>query len=212
MATAGRYAAHDWSATRQMNRPRALVPARLRPSPLSSAACAWPACRWSSSELFSPRPPAEPLSTWLAAVLPCHAPLRVAGIDDWSWRRGTRYGTVVVDLERRAVVDVLSDRSRVTMAAWLRDHPSVDVVSRDHCGLYAQAARQGVAGAAGRRPLPSGAEPAVGDRAATEPRTPAAETRRQATLDGVEASTHLTAGEPRPRRGPSPSRLAGPFR
>jgi hypothetical protein len=40
-----------------------------------------------------------------AAAVP-HGPIRVAGIDDWSWRRGTRYGTVVVDIERRAVVDV----------------------------------------------------------------------------------------------------------
>jgi hypothetical protein len=32
-----------------------------------------------------------------AAAVP-HGPIRVAGIDDWSWRRGTRYGTVVVDM------------------------------------------------------------------------------------------------------------------
>ena len=77
-----------------------------------------------------------------AAAVP-HGVIRVAGIDDWSWRRGTRYGTVVVDLERRAVVDVLPDRSAATMTAWLQAHPSVEVVSRDRCGLYAQAARQG---------------------------------------------------------------------
>lgn len=77
-----------------------------------------------------------------AARFPC-APIRVAGIDDWSWRRGTRYGTIVVDLERRAVVDVLHDRSAATMTQWLQDHPAIEVVSRDRCGLYAQAARQG---------------------------------------------------------------------
>ena len=77
-----------------------------------------------------------------AAAVP-HGPIRVAGIDEWSWKRGTRYGTLVVDLERRAVVDVLPDRSQATTAAWLRDHPSIEVVSRDRCGLYAQAARQG---------------------------------------------------------------------
>jgi transposase len=77
-----------------------------------------------------------------AAHFPC-APIRVAGIDDWSWRRGTRYGTIVVDLERRAVVDVLHNRSAATMTQWLQDHPTIEVVSRDRCGLYAQAARQG---------------------------------------------------------------------
>jgi transposase len=78
------------------------------------------------------------------AALPS-MPLRVVGIDDWSWLKGTRYGTIVVDLERREVVDVLRDRSAKTTAAWLAKHPTVEIVSRDRCGLYAQAARQGAA-------------------------------------------------------------------
>ena len=69
--------------------------------------------------------------------------IRVVGIDDWSWRRSTRYGTIMVDLERRAVVDVLDDRSVESAKAWLRDRPSIEIVSRDRCGLYAQAAREG---------------------------------------------------------------------
>ena len=60
--------------------------------------------------------------------------LRVVGIDDWSWRRATSYGTIIVDLERRSVVDILEDRDVVTAARWLRDHPSVGIVSRDRCG------------------------------------------------------------------------------
>jgi transposase len=78
------------------------------------------------------------------AVLPGQ-PLRVVGIDDWSWLKGARYGTIMVDLERREVVDVLQDRSARTTAAWLAKHPTVEIVSRDRCGLYAQAARQGAA-------------------------------------------------------------------
>ena len=39
------------------------------------------------------------------------APARVVGIDDWSWRKGASYGTIMVDLERREVLDVLQDRS-----------------------------------------------------------------------------------------------------
>jgi transposase len=69
--------------------------------------------------------------------------LRVAGIDDWSWQRGRSYGTIVVDLERRQVVDVLPDRSAKTAGQWLQQHPGIEVVSRDRCGLYAQAARRG---------------------------------------------------------------------
>nr|WP_081433845.1 ISL3 family transposase [Beijerinckia indica] len=71
------------------------------------------------------------------------APLRIAAIDDWSWRRGETYGTIIVDLERRTVVDVLPVRSVESTEHWLRQHPGIEIVSRDRCGLYAQAIRQG---------------------------------------------------------------------
>jgi transposase len=46
--------------------------------------------------------------------------VHVAGIDDWAWRKGSNYGTIVVDLERREVVDVLADRSAATAANWFK--------------------------------------------------------------------------------------------
>jgi transposase len=70
-------------------------------------------------------------------------PVRVAGIDDWTWRKATTYGTIMVDLEPREVLDVLPDRSATTTARWLAGHPEVEVVCRDRCGLYAQGAAQG---------------------------------------------------------------------
>ncbi len=69
--------------------------------------------------------------------------LRMVGIDDWSWLKGCRYGTLIVDLERREVVDVLPERSAESTAQWLSKHPEVEIVSRDRCGLYAGGARQG---------------------------------------------------------------------
>ena len=71
------------------------------------------------------------------------AAVHVAGIDDWAWRKGSNYGTIIVDLERREVVDVLADRSAATAANWFKDHSDVEVVSRDRAGLYAEAAREG---------------------------------------------------------------------
>ena len=67
------------------------------------------------------------------------AAVHVAGVDDWAWRKGSNYGTIIVDLERREVVDVLVDRSAATTASWFKDHPDVEVVSRDRAGLYAEA-------------------------------------------------------------------------
>jgi transposase len=70
-------------------------------------------------------------------------PLRVAGIDDWAWCKGRRYGTIVVDLERSHVIDLIPDRDADTVAAWLKAHPGVEVVSRDRSATYAQAATEG---------------------------------------------------------------------
>ncbi|PDT35560.1 MULTISPECIES: ISL3 family transposase [Sinorhizobium] len=78
-----------------------------------------------------------------AALAHCDSTIRVVGIDDWSWRRSWRYGTMIVDLECRSVVDILDDRSVASTAQWLERHPSVEIVSRDRCGLYAQAVREG---------------------------------------------------------------------
>ncbi len=71
------------------------------------------------------------------------ATLRVVGIDDWAWQKGSRYGTIMVDLEQRKVVDVLPDRSAEATGQWLGRHSGVEIVSRDRSGLYAEGARQG---------------------------------------------------------------------
>lgn len=77
------------------------------------------------------------------APLPPSLPPRVVGIDDWAKRRGHSYGSIVVDLERHAVIDLLPDRTAETFTRWLSSHPGVEVVARDRAEAYAEGARQG---------------------------------------------------------------------
>ena len=71
------------------------------------------------------------------------AVVRIAGVDEWAWRKGTTFGTVIVDLECRQMVELLADRPAAATADWLKRHPEIEVVSRDCAGLYADAAREG---------------------------------------------------------------------
>ncbi len=64
---------------------------------------------------------------------------RVIGIDDWAIARGHHYGTIIVDLEQRMPIEVFAGREATTVAAWLREHPSIGIVAKDRAGAYSEA-------------------------------------------------------------------------
>ena len=80
--------------------------------------------------------------------LPEPEPPRVVGVDDWARRKGRTYGTILVDLERRRVLDLLPGRTAETLADWLRRQPQVAVVTRDRSTEYARGIALGAPGAA----------------------------------------------------------------
>ncbi len=89
-----------------------------------------------------------PVSRYTLLRLLCRTPvptapaLRILGVDGWSVRKGRTYVTMLVDLERHRMVDVLPDREAQSLQAWLAAHPGVEVITRDRAGAYAQGARK----------------------------------------------------------------------
>jgi transposase len=76
-----------------------------------------------------------------------HAPegmgeVTAVGIDDWAWRKGAAYGTIIYDLDGRRVLGLLADRDATTVEAWLNAHGQITVIARDRGGTYARAARR----------------------------------------------------------------------
>src|SRR5581483_1341211 len=65
------------------------------------------------------------------------------GRDEWAYRRGKKDGTLLIDPEKGAPVDVLPDRQAASVETWLKNHPGVQLISRDRGGECARGARQG---------------------------------------------------------------------
>ena len=69
--------------------------------------------------------------------------IRNLGVDDWAWRKGQNYGTILVDLDLHRVAALLPDRSSESFASWLQQHPGIATIARDRSGVYADGASRG---------------------------------------------------------------------
>jgi len=81
-------------------------------------------------------------SLHLLAVQPVEQ-VKHVGIYDFAWKRGLRYGTVIIDLDTHHIIDILADREAESVRKWLAAHPEIEIVSRDRGGAYADGAAQG---------------------------------------------------------------------
>jgi len=77
------------------------------------------------------------------APLPHRPTVRVLGVDDWAFRKGHRYGTILCDLERHCPIDLLPERSADALCDWLKGHPEVEIISRDRGDDYIRGATAG---------------------------------------------------------------------
>ena len=82
-------------------------------------------------------------STVLRLIKKCDIPAistpKIIGVDDYAFKKGRKYGTVIVDLETHRVIDLLPDREAKTLSSWLLEYPSIEIVSRDRSNTYAAA-------------------------------------------------------------------------
>jgi transposase len=53
------------------------------------------------------------------------------------------YGTILVDLERHRVVDLLPERSQESLVAWLKKHPEIGFAARDRSNIYREGLTKG---------------------------------------------------------------------
>ncbi|MFE1834022.1 transposase [Streptomyces sviceus] len=67
---------------------------------------------------------------------------RVLRVDEFAFRKGSSYGTVLVDVEAGQVVDVLPDRTSETLAAWLKEHPGAEIICGDRATAHTKAVKE----------------------------------------------------------------------
>lgn len=65
--------------------------------------------------------------------------VREVGVDDWAWRKGVTYGSIIIDYENGWPIDLLGDRDTDSFRQWMDEHEAVRVVSRDRSTDYSSA-------------------------------------------------------------------------
>ena len=71
--------------------------------------------------------------------LPESGDVRKIGVDDWAFRKGINYGTIIIDMSRGLPIDLLGTRNEEDFSDWLKVHRAVRIVSRDRSTEYSHA-------------------------------------------------------------------------
>ncbi len=100
------------------------------------------------TELGMPISPDSLLSKLRSLSCESAEKVKVLGVDDFSFRRGKTFGTILVDLEKQQTIELLENRSAETLIEWLKKHPEIEIISRDRSADYTRAATNGAPQAA----------------------------------------------------------------
>lgn len=63
----------------------------------------------------------------------------VIGVDDFAYRKGQTYGTIIVDGRTHRPIALLEGRDGKSLKEWLKDNKHIKVVTRDRASEYAKA-------------------------------------------------------------------------
>lgn len=63
----------------------------------------------------------------------------VLGVDDWAFRKGVSYGTILIDMETSRPIELLASRESADLKEWLKKYPNVKIVTRDRASSYSSA-------------------------------------------------------------------------
>lgn len=86
-----------------------------------------------------------PISNWTIlrglhkVTVPDMPNVKQIGVDDWAYRKGVSYGSIIINLETHSYLGLLGDREHDSFYKWLQAHPNVRTVSRDRSTEYSAA-------------------------------------------------------------------------
>jgi transposase len=63
----------------------------------------------------------------------------IIGVDDWAYKKGLTYGTIMVDGKTHKPIDLLEGRDCVSLKEWLKKNQQIKIVTRDRASAYASA-------------------------------------------------------------------------
>ncbi|MFC2090778.1 ISL3 family transposase [Bacteroidota bacterium] len=67
---------------------------------------------------------------------------KVLGVDDWAYRKGVSYGTILIDMETSKPIDLLPSRDGQVLKDWLLKYNDVKIITRDRASSYAAAVNE----------------------------------------------------------------------